>query len=408
MKTQTPKIVYIDDVAQNLEVFSMAMPDEWEIVTFENPQECLNALKDIDPWVIISDQKMPGVSGLELLEKAGELVPEAVRIIVTGQTDEQTMIQLVRRAKIYDYITKPWNNDELETCLQKAVDYFLAVREKNEAFGELEKKNSQLAESNSRLIQLTQDLETASVREVELRKDIEVWTAAAIVRAVKDKTMNFPMRKDIVGLTYDIINSSAHLGEIVDENTIRAHVRRLFTSGAIKYGALLESNSGDSSYVHFGALGSTDNIFQAAYAVATEFREALAAFNHKHKRSVQCGIALHFMPSTLIRVNEFAERHKGELIIQKDFDSESGDVDFLHRMEKLIHELPGTNIILSEDFLSGSPQLEASAVSLGFYSAKGSARKIKLYLLPSPELSHEILKNFISTHFPFDQGLGVA
>src|SRR5688572_16933433 len=119
-----PVILYVDDEPRNLTVFEASMPDDWTIKCFDNAIEALRSLKEINPWLIISDQKMPKMTGLEFLEVASQIAPEAVRIVVTGQTEEQTIIQLVRRAKIFDYLTKPWDTETLISQLKKAVEYY--------------------------------------------------------------------------------------------------------------------------------------------------------------------------------------------------------------------------------------------------------------------------------------------
>jgi CheY-like chemotaxis protein len=387
-----PLIIYIDDEPRNLTVFEASMPEEWGIKCFDNAIEALKVLKELNPSLIISDQKMPKMTGLEFLEVASQLVPDAIRIVVTGQTEEHLIIQLVRRAKIFDYLTKPWETETLVLQLRKAIQYHQALVQRNRAVEELKIKNEQL--------------EAANAREVELRNEIGAWAPASIVRGIKEKSLQFPVRREIVGITYDIVQSSSLHHLSVQDRTVKSHVLRLFTQSLIRLGGIKESSSGDSVYGHFGAVPFPHNPHVAALMVAQEFRVALRTFSQIHGISVECGIALHHAPDTLIQLHEVrAETPEGP-VIQKWFDTTSAQIDLLHRMEKLVHELPGTNIILSEDFLRRIPNPPGKIRQLGPTLLKGQSDPSNLFLLPSDLLSDEDIQKFVSKNF--GSGLKVA
>jgi len=117
----TPVIIYVDDQATNLTVFEAAMPEDWQVHVFDDPDKAAKALRDISPWVILSDQRMARITGADLLALARQEVPGAMRIIVTGYSDEEAMIDAVRRAKIFDYMKKPWDPDALVIMIEKAI-----------------------------------------------------------------------------------------------------------------------------------------------------------------------------------------------------------------------------------------------------------------------------------------------
>ena len=120
----TPVIIYVDDQATNLTVFEAAVPEDWQVYMFDDPDKAAKALRDISPWVILSDQRMPRMTGTDLLTLAWQEVPEALRIIVTGYSDEDAMIDAVRRAKIFDYMKKPWDPDDLVIMIEKAIQQY--------------------------------------------------------------------------------------------------------------------------------------------------------------------------------------------------------------------------------------------------------------------------------------------
>ena len=132
-----PIIVFVDDQPLNLTVFESALPDEWEVHTYESAVEALSDLENYEPWVVVSDQRMPEMSGVEFLEQVKEKFPHSVRIIATGYSDEDLVVESVKKAKIYDYIKKPWDPDELEATLARSIEHYQVVTEKEALFAQL-------------------------------------------------------------------------------------------------------------------------------------------------------------------------------------------------------------------------------------------------------------------------------
>lgn len=380
-----PLIIYVDDEPRNLTVFEASVPEDWRVKCYDSAVEALKTIKEMNPCLIISDQKMPGMTGLEFLEVASQLVPEAIRIVVTGQTEEQTIIQLVRRAKIFDYLTKPWDTETLISQLKKGIEYYQALADRKQAFELLKQKNA--------------ELEGANTRERELRKEIGAWSPAPIVWAINEKKLQFPVTRDLVTITYDIVDSASLLDAVVGDRSVRSHVVKLFSQALMKMGGLRESCSGDSVYGHFGAVTFPHNPFVAAMMAAEEFRVTLQSFTKLNNVNVNCGIALHHAPQTLVHLNEVrAETPNGELI-QKWIDTDSAQIDLLHRIEKLVHQLPGTNLIMSDDFLKNLPSPSPRIVALGTAMIKGQKDPIGLHLLPGEQTTPKMVEEFKAKYF---------
>ena len=140
-----PVIFYIDDQAMNLTVFEAAMPDEWEIYVFDTAAEALQQLVDKQPWVVVSDQRMSQMNGVAFLEQVKTLAPEAVRIIVTAYSDEELVVESVRKAHIFDYIRKPWDPDALVVSLQQALNYYQVNHERHQLLVQLQATQHELA-----------------------------------------------------------------------------------------------------------------------------------------------------------------------------------------------------------------------------------------------------------------------
>ncbi|HVV84315.1 MAG TPA: sigma-54 dependent transcriptional regulator [Kofleriaceae bacterium] len=129
---QDPKsypILVVDDEQDNLDAFRFNFRKVFDIVTAGSGAEGLEILKDKDVAVIITDQRMPRMTGLEFLRAAKDLRPDAVGIILTAFTDVDVLIEAINLGQVYRYITKPWDAKEVRGVLQYAIDRFHLQRE---------------------------------------------------------------------------------------------------------------------------------------------------------------------------------------------------------------------------------------------------------------------------------------
>lgn len=128
----TQKILFVDDDAKLLKSFKRTMPKWFKVVTAEGPEEALHILKEGGPFpVIVSDMKMPGMDGIELLSRSKEISPDSARILLTGYADQQTAIDAVNKGDLFRFLTKPCDIDILSGILRDGVrQYQLLVSEK--------------------------------------------------------------------------------------------------------------------------------------------------------------------------------------------------------------------------------------------------------------------------------------
>lgn len=136
--TTTFSILYLDDEPDNLIAFKAVFRRFFEVSTAENVREALAILDSQKIDLIISDQRMPGMTGVEFFEKIQDAHPNIIRMILTGYSDMQAIIDAINKGKIYYYITKPWKFEELKVILDNALETY-ALRAKNEQL-EVEKK----------------------------------------------------------------------------------------------------------------------------------------------------------------------------------------------------------------------------------------------------------------------------
>lgn len=389
-----PIIFYVDDEPHNLVVFEAALPDEWTAVTYDSPIKALAAIESHNPAVIVSDQRMPGMMGVQFLELAKKIHPHAIRILVTGYSDEELVVESVRKAQVFDYIKKPWEVNELMSSLQRALDFFKSGEEARRLQDELKGREQELTQRNDHLIRVMQELENSKREESEMRTELECWVPPFVLRALREKKIQFPMTKDLVGITFDIVNSSRIHDTTVDGRSLRAQVLQLFSEAIIRHGGWRESQSGDSAYGHFGLLQENQNPAESALAVAREFRVALRSLAQKFSVDIECGIALHTAKKCLVDIHCVQLHTPHGLVTQKSFDTTSADIDLLHRMEKLVHQLPGSNIVMSSTFLNELKSLPPLIIDVGAFQFTGRSEPINLHMILSDLVKPDQLENF--------------
>jgi signal transduction histidine kinase len=117
-------VLFVDDEPENLAVFEAACAERFSVLTTSTAAEALELLRSHEVAVLLADQRMPGMTGLELLEKVHTLFPEVVRMLVTAYSDLQTATDAINRGQVRRYLKKPWEHDELLSTLSEGVDYY--------------------------------------------------------------------------------------------------------------------------------------------------------------------------------------------------------------------------------------------------------------------------------------------
>jgi two-component system, NtrC family, response regulator HupR/HoxA len=142
-------VLVVDDEPDILSSFSFNYGDDFDVLTAPSAAQGLELLSAHDAAVIVADQRMPAMSGTEFLEHSMAIRPDAVRIILTGYTDVEAIIEAINKSRIYRYVTKPWESDELRITLRRAVEVFLLGRENARLVEELGRANERLAAENA-------------------------------------------------------------------------------------------------------------------------------------------------------------------------------------------------------------------------------------------------------------------
>jgi response regulator RpfG family c-di-GMP phosphodiesterase len=131
-------ILYVDDEENNLFSFKAAFRIKYDISTAISGDEALKLMEKKPVHIIITDQRMPNMTGVEFLEKVIEKFPDPMRILLTGYADMGAVVDAINKGKIFHYLTKPWNEEELEMTITRAYDAYLEkekLKEMNEKLG---------------------------------------------------------------------------------------------------------------------------------------------------------------------------------------------------------------------------------------------------------------------------------
>src|SRR5689334_1847569 len=132
-----PPILVVDDEPEILFSLRALLRRDFEVHTAEGGAQALEVLRRHPVHVIMTDQRMPEMSGVELLSRARGEWPQAIRVIFTGYADLKPVIDAVNRGEIYRYLTKPWDPDELCAVLRQACDHYAALAERARLLSEL-------------------------------------------------------------------------------------------------------------------------------------------------------------------------------------------------------------------------------------------------------------------------------
>jgi serine phosphatase RsbU (regulator of sigma subunit)/FixJ family two-component response regulator len=125
------KLMVVDDEPDNLDLLYRTFRREFQVCKAESGVKALEVLDDEGEMaVIISDQRMPEMNGTEFLGKTVDRFPDTVRILLTGYTDVEDLVDAINAGQVFKYITKPWNPEELKSVVQQAADTYKVVKQR--------------------------------------------------------------------------------------------------------------------------------------------------------------------------------------------------------------------------------------------------------------------------------------
>ncbi|MFN2530870.1 MAG: HD domain-containing phosphohydrolase [Pyrinomonadaceae bacterium] len=149
----TYKLLIVDDELPNLRLLERLFRPDYQCLTASSGAEAIKLLDQHDIAVIITDQRMPEMTGIELLKSSADRRPHMVRILLTGYTDIETLVEAVNCGLVYMYVSKPWKNDDLKLRITRAVEHY-----------EQNKRRHSLVAANDRLENRLKELKLGFIR----------------------------------------------------------------------------------------------------------------------------------------------------------------------------------------------------------------------------------------------------
>ena len=132
--SKKPRILVVDDEPDNLDLLYRTFRRNFKVLRAESGAEALEVLtREGEVAVIISDQRMPEMKGTEFLSKTVPDFPDTVRMILTGFTDVEDLVEAINAGQVYQYITKPWDPDTLQQLVDRASETYNLIKHQNEA-----------------------------------------------------------------------------------------------------------------------------------------------------------------------------------------------------------------------------------------------------------------------------------
>lgn len=200
MVSQPVKILLVDDEPNVLKALKRLFFEEenFELLTAQSGPEGLDIVKaNPDILVIISDYRMPGMTGVEFLSRATELLPHTTRIVLSGYADTAAVVEAINIGHIYKFIPKPWDDDQLRVDINNAVEIALLENENRTLSEELEIRNRELETLNTNLEQ-----------EVE-KRTASLYLRSKVLQLAQDILDSLPI--GVLGI--DVDNQIAQINE---------------------------------------------------------------------------------------------------------------------------------------------------------------------------------------------------
>jgi adenylate cyclase len=170
-------VLIVDDEVRVLDSLEALLAMGYRVLRAERPEAALDLLAREDVALVISDQRMPGMTGTELLARSLEVAPDTVRVLLTAFTDVDALMASINAANIYHFVLKPWDPKELVHVVGRGVERYRLTRERTHLLRDLAAKNQDLERTLADL-RVAQD---RAVREAAVRAQLQRYVSPRLV-----------------------------------------------------------------------------------------------------------------------------------------------------------------------------------------------------------------------------------
>ncbi len=232
MSTDLAHILYVDDEEHNLTAFRASFRRDFVVHTAINAAAGEALLGEHPIEVVVTDQRMPDVTGVEFLERIRQRHPDPIRMVLTGFADIEAIIDAINRGQVYRYVTKPWEQQDLKMVLDAAVEMFRLRRDNVRLMEHLARYNEELEATvklrTSELQRKSSELEDSNRSIVEQNK--------IITKLNKDKARVLALAgEDLQHPIADILKTAAHgikRGDKLAASEAITHLHNIATSAS--------------------------------------------------------------------------------------------------------------------------------------------------------------------------------
>lgn len=158
-----PCLLVVDDEPDLVQSVQDLLRFDYKVLGATRASEGLELMGRERVHIVMSDQRMPEMTGVELLRRVKEMNPETVRLLFTAYADLSTVIDAINQGSVYRYISKPWEVEELKAILKQAYDYYQLQEERRKLMQEVQAKNTMLMNANTEL-RRANDMKKAFIR----------------------------------------------------------------------------------------------------------------------------------------------------------------------------------------------------------------------------------------------------
>lgn len=192
MSATHAKVLFVDDEMNILLALQrLTRTKGLDIDITDSPEKACRLIQETPYAVVVSDHRMPGLTGTELLSKVRECSPDTVRILLTGHADVAAAIKAINQGAVYRFVSKPWQNDDLWLTLQQAIEQHALIQENKRLQQSIREKNAELQSLNQSLeikviertreiVSLNQKLETSLLRSIQVLSRISEMHSSLI------------------------------------------------------------------------------------------------------------------------------------------------------------------------------------------------------------------------------------
>jgi two-component system NtrC family sensor kinase len=186
-----PSILCVDDEPFVLSALKRVMRREgYTVLTAASAPDGLALMEGEEVELVLSDQRMPEMTGIEFLQQVKARFPDTVRVILSGYVDVGVMVDAINQGEIYRFLTKPWNDDELRAAVRQCLEHHAIVRQNRELLAQIQEQNETLREMNRRLEETVEE----RTRSLLLARDVVGRIPTPVIEVNGDGTVGLANR----------------------------------------------------------------------------------------------------------------------------------------------------------------------------------------------------------------------